>query len=384
MRILFAGGGTAGHINPALAIANYISEREESEITFVGTADGLEAELIPRLGHKLSLIKIHGFERKLNMQNFKNIFELPYSIARSKKIIREFKPDIVIGTGGYVSGPVLYAAAKMNIPTLIHESNAYPGVTTKILSGYVDVVALGSEAAKKYLKKYNKVIHTGNPVRPSILSTGEFEARRILKLDERPFIVFFGGSLGARDFNAAVVDWICETADSKKYRVMMGTGKFNQYDSVIDRFADKGFEFSKHSNVTVSEYIYDMDVVMSAADLVVSRAGASTLSELTALGKPAVLVPSPYVTANHQEHNARELEEAGAARVILEKDFSAATLKEAIEELVDDKPKLVAMKQASKRMGTSTATEAIYKEAKILESARGGGGARNRVGEFHK
>lgn len=370
MRILFAGGGTAGHINPALAIANYISEKEQSEIAFVGTDEGLEAELIPRLGHKISLIKIHGFERKLNLQNFKNIFELPKSIIDSKKIIREFKPDIVIGTGGYVSGPVLYAAAKMNIPTLIHESNAYPGVTTKILSGYVDVVALGSAAAKQYLKKYNKIIHTGNPVRPSILSTGEFEARRILKLDQRPFIVFFGGSMGARDFNANVVDWICDIADSGKYRIMMGTGKFFQYDAVINRFADKGFDLKKHSDIKVSEYIYDMDVVMSAADLVVSRAGASTLSELTALGKPAVLVPSPYVTANHQEHNARELEKAGAAKVILEKDFSPETLGNAVRELVDDKQKLIAMKKASKSIGTASATEEIYREVKELAAQR--------------
>ncbi len=368
MRILFAGGGTAGHINPALAIANYISEREESEIAFVGTEEGLEAELIPRLGHKLSLIKIHGFERKFNLQNFKNIFELPKSIIDSKRIIREFKPDIVIGTGGYVSGPVLYAAAKLNIPTLIHESNAYPGVTTRILSGCVDVVALGSAAAKQYLKKYNKIIHTGNPVRPSILSTGEFEARRILKLDERPFIVFFGGSLGARDFNTAVVDWICEVGELKKYRIMMGTGKFFQYDAVMDRFKKNGFDLNKHGDVEVCEYIYDMDVVMSAADLVVSRAGASTLSELTALGKPAVLVPSPYVTANHQEHNARELENAGAAKVILEKDFSPETLKNAVSELVDDNQRLIAMKKASKSIGTTSATDEIYREAKRLVS----------------
>lgn len=366
MRILFAGGGTAGHINPALAIANYISEKEPCEIAFVGTDEGLEAELIPRLGHKLSLIKIHGFERKLNVQNFKNIFELPISISASKRIVRDFKPDIVIGTGGYVAGPVLYAAAKLGVPTLIHESNAYPGVTTKILSGYVDVVALGSAAAEKYLKKYKKIIHTGNPVRPSILSTGEFEARRKLGLDERPFIVSFGGSLGARDFNAAIVDWISLAAENKKYKILMGTGKFHQYDAVMNKFKENGFDVDAHSDVTVSEYIYDMDVVMSAADLVVARAGASTLSELTALGKPAILVPSPYVTANHQEHNARELERAGAARVILEKDFTAETLNQAVTELADDKQKLTAMKKASKAMGTTAAAEEIYKEAKRL------------------
>lgn len=368
MRILFAGGGTAGHINPALAIANYICEKEESEIRFVGTAEGLEAELIPRLGHELSLIKIHGFERKLNAQNFKNIFELPKSISASKKIIRDFKPDIVIGTGGYVSGPVLYAASKLGIPTLIHESNAYPGVTTKILSGHVDTVALGSPAAEKYLKKYNNLLKTGNPVRPSILSTGEFEARRRLGLDERPFLVFFGGSLGARDFNAAVADFIMTEAGKNRYQIIMGTGKFHQYDTVIERFKSAGFDLDKHKDISVCEYIYDMDVVMSAADLVISRAGASTLSELTALGKPSILVPSPYVTANHQEHNARAIEDAGGALVILEKDLSAKTLSEAIHGLTDDKQKLISMKKASKSVGTVTATDEIYKEAKRLVS----------------
>ena len=258
MRILFAGGGTAGHINPALAIANYICGREKSEIAFVGTAEGLEAELIPRLGHKLSLIKIHGFERSLNLQNFKNIFELPASYAASKKIIKEFKPDIVIGTGGYVCGPVLLAASRMKIPTLIHESNAYPGVTTRLLAGKVDTVAVGAKPAAEYIKSAKHVIYTGNPVRPSILSADSFDARRRLKLDSRPYIVFFGGSLGARDFNMAVVDWICSAADKKEYKIRMGTGKLSQYDAVLARFIENGLNLENYPDVEVSEYIYDI------------------------------------------------------------------------------------------------------------------------------
>lgn len=366
MRILFAGGGTAGHINPAVAIANYISEREDLEAAFVGTKEGLEAELIPRLGHELYIIKIHGFERSLNLQNFKNIFELPKSIIDSKKIIKSFKPDIVIGTGGYVAGPVLYAAAKAGIPTLIHESNAYPGVTTRLLSKYVDTVALGSKAAERYITSVKNMIYTGNPVRPTILSTGAFEARRTLNLDERPFIVFFGGSLGARDFNKTVVDWISAQTQSERYQIMMGTGKFHQYDAVMERFKENGVDLSKYKSVTVSEYIYNMDVVMAAADLVVCRAGASTLSELTALGKPSILVPSPYVTANHQEHNARAVEEQGGARVILESEFNKDALDKTVNDLVSDKAKLAEMRRAAKAMGTTKATEDIYAEAKRL------------------
>ncbi len=366
MRILFAGGGTAGHINPALAIANYISGKEKCDIEFVGTKEGLESELIPRMGFDLSLIKIHGFERNMNLQNFKNIFELPKSIMDSKKIIKSFKPDIVIGTGGYVAGPVLYAAAKLKVPTLVHESNAYPGVTTRVLSKYVDTIAVGARPTEDYIKSARRVIYTGNPVRPSILSTPEFNARRELKLDSRPFIVFFGGSLGARDFNKTVVDWISSAGRTGKYQIMMGTGKLHQYEAVTERFEQNGFDPADHPDVVVSEYIYNMDVVMSAADLIVCRAGASTLSEITALGKPSILVPSPYVAANHQEHNARAVEKEGGAKVILEKEFNKDTLDAAVEELVNDKQKLKAMRHGAKKAGTATATEEIYKEVKRL------------------
>lgn len=366
MKILFSGGGTAGHINPALAIANYICERESSEIAFVGTREGLEAELIPRLGHKMYYIKIHGFERSFNLQNFKNIVELPKSVLDSRKILKEFNPDIVIGTGGYVCGPVLYAASGLGIPTLVHESNAYPGITTRLLSGRVDTVAVGARAAEEHIKNAQNVLYTGNPVRPEILSTGEFEARRSLGLDKRPYIVFFGGSMGARDFNRVAADWISGIAAEHKYQIIMGTGKFRQYDSVISRFKENGIELDEYNDITVSEYIYNMNLVMAAADLIVCRAGASTLSELTALGKPSILVPSPYVAANHQEHNARAVEKEGGARVILERDFSPETLGVEISTLVQDKEKLTEMRHGAKRAGTVNATEKIYKEVKRL------------------
>lgn len=363
MKILFAGGGTAGHINPALAIANYIcKENKNTEIKFVGTKEGLEASLIPHSGYPLELITVHGFERKLSLKTAKTLAELPYAVAKSKKIIKAFKPDIVIGTGGYVCGPVLYAAAKMHIPTFVHESNAFPGITTKILSKYVDTVAIGIEAAKKYLPDCKNVVFTGNPVRPSILSADSFAARRKLGLDSRPFIVIFGGSLGARDFNAAVADWICKTSAIGKYQILMGTGKLNQYDSVIKRLSDKGFDLNKHENITVSEYIYDMDIAMNAADLVISRAGASTLAELTAIGKPSILVPSPYVTDNHQEHNARAIERGGGAKVILESELSADTIEREVESIADNPTRLAEMKKASAKMGVPNSADIIYNE----------------------
>lgn len=363
LKILFAGGGTAGHINPALAIANKFREiKPETEVHFVGTKEGLEMSLIPHSGYTLDTIKVHGFARKLNLENIKNVMEIPFAVMASKKIIKKFRPDVVVGTGGYVCGPVLYAAAKMGIPTLVHESNAFPGVTTKILSGYVDTVAIGIDAARNYLSKSRNIVFTGNPVRPSILKVDGFDARRRLGLDERPFIVIFGGSLGARDFNAAAADWISEVAQSGRYQILMGTGKLNQYDAVMARFEKNGVDISRFKDITVSEYIYDMDVAMNAADLVISRAGASTLAELTAIGKPAVLVPSPYVTDNHQEHNARAIENGGGAVVILENEFNTQSINSAVERITSDSQLMAQMRKASEKQGVKNSAERICDE----------------------
>lgn len=363
MKILFAGGGTAGHINPALAIANYVKERKiDTEVRFVGTSEGLEASLIPHSGYELDTIKVHGFERKLSFGTIKTMLEIPGAVIASRRIIKEFKPDIVVGTGGYVCGPVLYAAAKLGISTLVHESNAYAGITTRILAKYVRTVAIGIEAARNRISGAKNIVLTGNPVRPSILSSDSFAARRSLSLDSRPFIIIFGGSLGARDFNAAAVDWICSVADQKKYQILMGTGKNNQYNTVIERFCKNGIDLDKYQDIRISEYIYDMDIAMNAADLVISRAGASTLAELTAIGKPAILVPSPYVTDNHQEHNARAIENGGGAVVITEDVLSAETLNFAVEKITDNPETLRIMKKASAEMGVPDSTERIYNE----------------------
>ena len=367
MKILFAGGGTAGHINPALAIANHLRERGGNvEARFVGTSEGLEVSLVPRSGYELDTIKVHGFERKLSPRTIKTILEIPLAIAASWRIIKKFKPDAVVGTGGYVCGPVIFAAAKMGIPTIIHESNAFPGITTKILSSYVDVVAVGVEAAEKYLSKAKKIEMTGNPIRPSILSVESFAARRKMGLDERPFIVIFGGSLGARDFNAHIADWICQVADGGKYQILMATGKLNQFDAVMARFAKNGLDIEKYPDIKVCEYIYDMDIAMNAADLVISRAGASTLAELTAIGKPAILVPSPYVTDNHQEHNARAVESGGGAVVITENELSADIINEMVAKITGEPAKLAEMKKASAKMGVPNAADLICEKIEKL------------------
>lgn len=367
MKILFAGGGTAGHINPALAIANRLRERNENVgMRFVGTAAGLEVSLVPHSEYELDIIKVHGFERRLSLRTIKTMLEIPAAIAASRRIIKRFEPDAVVGTGGYVCGPVLYAAAKMGLPTLIHESNAFPGITTKILSSYVDVVAVGVEAAKKYIPKAKELELTGNPIRPSILSVDSFSARRKMGLDKRPFILIFGGSLGARDFNAHITDWISSIADSGRYQILMGTGKLNQFDAVMERFSQNGIDIEKKSDIKICEYIYDMDIAMNAADLVISRAGASTLAELTAIGKPSILVPSPYVTDNHQEHNARAVESEGGAVVITEGEMSAELIDEAVAKITSDPGRLAAMRRASAQMGVPDAADLICEKIEGL------------------
>ena len=368
MKILFTGGGTAGHINPALAIANYICEKNpDAEIKFIGTKQGLEVSLVPKNGYPLDTVKIHGFSGK-SLKTIKSLLELPGAIRASKKIIKQFKPDIVIGTGGYVCGPVMYAAAKLKIPTLVHESNAFPGITVRLLSKYVDITAVGIEEAKNYLPDAKNVMFTGSPIRTSILTEDSFSARRKLNLDDRPFIVIFGGSLGARDFNAAAADWICSVCESGKYRILMATGKNNQFDTVTDRIKSHGLDPDKLDGIEIREYIYDMDIAMNAADLVMSRAGASTLAELTAIGKPAILVPSPYVADNHQEHNARAIERGGGARVIPEKDLTAESIEKTVSDIVFDPKKLADMKKSSLKMGVPDSTEIIYREVLKLTS----------------
>lgn len=366
MRILLTGGGTAGHINPALAIANFIREKEpNTQVLFIGTEEGMEKILVPKSGYDIKFIKVHGFKRNLSPSNIKNIFEIFASVRKTKKIIKSFNPDIAIGTGGYVTGPVLYAAAGMKIPTMVHESNAYPGVTVRLLSNRVDVVALAMEDAKKYIKSAKRIEVTGNPLRPELFKINRQEAKKNLDLDSRPVILVFGGSLGAAYFNDAVISWIAALSNKEKYQIIMSAGKNNQYERALAEFKNRGIDLKKHKNIRVFEYIYDMASALSACDMIIGRSGSS-VSEMTALGKPAVLIPSPNVAGNHQEHNGRAMEKCGAAKVILEKDLNAETLGSAISEIIDNRENYEKMAKCAKNVGITDATERLYGIAKEL------------------
>ena len=306
MRVLFAGGGTAGHINPAISIADYIKNREEDfEALFIGTERGLEKKLVPASGYKIRYIDICGFDRKNLLKNFSVVAKLIKSRLECQKIIREFKPDYVVLTGGYVSGPVAMAAKKAGIPALIHEQNVYPGLTVKGAEKYVDCVAISFEETAQHMKDPKKCVVTGNPVRTEILEADKEKAREELGLSEKPFVLVFGGSLGAQRINETMIEVLKKATQEKKVSVLFGTGDRN-FQDISAKLKDEGVVLD--DEIKVVPYINNMATAMAAADLVVSRAGAITVSEIAALSKPSILIPSPNVVRNHQEQNAREFE----------------------------------------------------------------------------
>lgn len=363
MKILFATGGTAGHINPALAVASYIRETEaDAEIMFIGTADHMESRLVPSAGFEFKTIDISGFKRSFSpsaiKHNVKTVCRLMKSSGESKKIIKEFNPDVVVGFGGYVSGPVLQSAVKLGIPTCIHEQNAFPGITNKTLAKEVDKVMLTVEDARKHLEPKNDVVVTGLPVRGELLSADKALARAELGIpDDKYLVLSFGGSLGARPLNEAMYDILLDSAESGRYCHIHSVG--TNGGDFLDKFAEAGFTDGKKGSVEVRQYIDNMDVCMAAADLVIGRAGASSLSEIEAMGKASILIPSPYVAENHQFHNAMALVNRNAGFIIEEKDLTSASLAEKIDELLTDKEKLKEVEANAKAMAITDARERI-------------------------
>lgn len=360
-KILFATGGTGGHINPALAVAGYIKENyPNAEILFVGTADRMEAQLVPAAGYDFKTIEIQGFSRELNLSGLKHnlitIKKFLKSEGQAKKIIAEFNPDVVIGFGGYVSGPVLSVAARMGIPTAVHEQNAFPGVTNKSLAKKVDVVMLTAPEAEKLLKPKNPCVVTGLPIRGEIITANKEFARAEMKLDSRPLILSMGGSLGARAINEAVKYLILNRYEKKDCYYLHATGKAGA--AMIDDI-DKEIDLGANPQIMLREYINDMDRCLAAADLVVCRAGASSLSEIQALGKPSILVPYPYAAENHQFYNAKTMSDRDAAILIEEKDFTGERLLSEVEKLISEPNRLEKMGENAKAMAIVDASQRI-------------------------
>ena len=364
-RIIFTCGGTAGHVNPAIALAQLALEKNpKAQILFVGAERGLEKDLVPKAGYAFKTVHISSFHRsfkpaeiKHNLISVGNLIRAP---GEAKVILRAFRPDAVVGTGGYASYPLVKAAAKMRIPTVVHESNAVPGLTTQMLETYADRIMVGFESCRKHYRRPEKVVVTGTPVRNDFFSMTKPEAKKALGVDDgRPLIVSFWGSLGASGMNRQMADFLALEAKKEPFHHIHGAGEAG-YPLLLALLEEKGVDLRNHPALDVREYIYDMAAVMRAADLVVCRAGASTISELTALGVPALIVPSPYVTNNHQEKNARALEEAGGAAVLLEKDSSGQALFQAACGILHDKDRRTGMEKAMASLGIRDAAERIY------------------------
>lgn len=363
MRVLLAGGGTAGHINPAVAIAKTILAKEkDADILFVGTKKGMEHTLIPKEGFAIEYIKVEGMKGHKTMKNLVPALEFVFAIGASKRIIRHFSPDVVIGTGGYVCAPVVFAASRMKIPTLIHEQNVFPGSAIKLLARRADVTAISFAASTRYLKEAKEILLTGNPIRPGLLKADRAAARRELGVGDRTMILSFGGSLGAERINDVMTDYLALAGrDPTKY-FYFATGTY-WYDRVTAALKERGLDTLP--NLKVVPYIHNMDTVLAAADLVIGRSGAITISELCALGKPSILIPSLNVTHNHQEYNARALVEKGAAAMILDPEFDAQRLKLEIDRMTSGDT-LLQTGQNAYAMRKVRACEMIYEKMKKL------------------
>lgn len=359
MKIIISGGGTGGHIYPAITLINKIRQNvPECEFLYVGTSSGLEADIVPKENIDFKTIEVQGFRRSLSLKNIKIFLKSLRSVLKSYKIIKDFKPDVVIGTGGYVCGPVLMAASLMKIPTLIQEQNVIPGITNKILSKFVDAIAVGYKEAEKYFPK-SKVVFTGNPIRDEIMSAQKEKGLQELGLEKDKFTVLIaGGSRGARSLNCAMVGVHKSFANNKKIQLLHITGKDN-YNTIVDKLKNINIDHEKVSNIVIKPYLYDMPLAIAVADFAISRAGALGIAELTARGIPSMLVPYPYAAENHQEYNANIIAKNGAAVVVKDADISSGKIISIIEKFSEDNEALIEMKKASIKIGKPNASQVI-------------------------
>lgn len=359
MRFVVTGGGTGGHIYPALAIARGLQKDFGAEVYYLGGTRGMEAEIVPRAGFPFEAIALEGFRRSLSPANVLVAWRAARGVAQAWRLIKKIRPAAVVGTGGYVCGPVVLAASWQGIPTLIHEQNALPGVTNRILSRFARQIALTFEDSKQYFPRKARTKVTGLPVRPEVLKAERFSARIKLGIPPDAVVVLsFGGSQGARSINNALSGVLSASAGRQDVHFLHVTGP-RQYDYFMDNISQNGISLVNAGNIIITPYMYDMPEAMAASDLVVCRAGAATLAELTVLGLPGILIPYPHAAENHQEHNARAMERAGAAVVIRDGELSPEILLGKINSLLSDSASLSAMSACSKALGKPGALDDI-------------------------
>lgn len=358
MRVIMTGGGTGGHIYPAVAIADRIKERTlDSEILFIGTEKGLEKDLVPKCGYDIRFIPVCGINRRNILKNFKTAKEYIAGKKQAKKIMEEFKPDVVIGTGGYVCGPVVKVAASMGIKTYVHEQNAVPGLTNKFLESKVNGVFLGFEEAGKNFKHPEKHVVAGNPVRDGFFQADKQESRKELNIGDEFTIMSFGGSQGAGRINRAMIDVVEKYNGDDNVRIIFVTGK-RFYEPVLKEFEDRNIHIE--SNIEIKEYVYNMEKYISAVDLVISRSGALAVSEIAVCATPSILIPSPNVTGNHQYFNAKAIADKGGAVLMEEKDLTGENISNAIEKISKDKEFINEMSKMAKACAPLDAADIVY------------------------
>lgn len=361
MRVVLSGGGTGGHIYPALAVASQCAaEYPDAVFLYIGGQKGLESTLVPKENIPFEAIDISGFRRKLSLENIKTVVRFLRGVSTSKKLLRQFKPDVVIGTGGYVCGPVVYAAAKLGIPSIIHEQNAVPGLTNRFLSKYVSTVAVSFEDSSASFSGAKNVIYTGNPRATTVHEADKNKGFASLGLPNGSSVVLVvGGSRGARAINEAMIAMAPFVKSMEHIRFVYVTGD-NYYKPTLEAITSELGQLP--NNLQVLPYVHNMPEVLACTSLIVNRAGASFLAEINSLGIPAILIPSPNVTNNHQEKNARTLEKSGAAEVILEPSLSGKSLFASIERIMKNPPLHNSMSDASKRLGKPESARLIVEE----------------------
>ena len=356
LKILISGGGTGGHIYPGISLANELKARDKkNDILFVGTERGMEAKIIPREGFKFNTIIAKGIKRQLCFDSFKAIIIFFISLIQSYKILKKYRPDVVIGTGGYVSGSIVLMASILNIKTFIHEQNVIPGITNKFLSHFACVTFLSFEQSKKYFKHKDRLVFSGNPIH--IKNIGGFKDKNYKQFNLNPLkrtILVLGGSKGAASINSAVIAGVrlIKYTIKKDWQVLLISG-VEDYEKINSIIGNDGNTFC------VESYLYDIEKAYNLADLIICRAGATTLAEINAYGIPSVLIPYPFATSNHQELNARVLEEEGAAMIILEKELSGESLSKALSALLDNRTRLETMAEKSKVLGNVDSAKKI-------------------------
>ena len=359
MNIIVSGGGTGGHIYPAITLIRSLQQRvPDAQFLYVGTQRGLESDIVPKEGLPFETIDLQGFERHFTMDNVRRAAKAMLGVAKARHVVKHFHPDAAIGTGGYVCGPILLAASLAGVPTLIQEQNVVPGITNKILSHFVTKIAAGTEEAVRHFPK-KKTVFTGNPIRREVLTASKADGLKEYGFaGDRPIVLVSGGSRGARSLNRAMVGVLKEAQKHPEVQYLHATGK-GEYDAQLQRLKDAGVHLEDAPHIQVKPYLYHMPQAMAMADLAIFRAGATGLAELTARGIPAILVPYPYAAENHQEHNARACEEAGAARMILDRELTSARLSSVLTEIFSEPGKLAKMAAASKAMGRPEAADTI-------------------------